>query len=98
MQFASLMSAKKVVRPVLPGTNQEWVTPSLEESADYQLLLLRAFELPPICREVIVLRDLHGHGVQEIAARLGISRAAVEKRLRRAERWLSMRSRSTRIS
>jgi DNA-directed RNA polymerase specialized sigma24 family protein len=91
MQFANLMSAKKVVRPMPPGTYAEWVPPSFCENADYQLSLLRAFELPPICREVVVLRDLHGHEVSEIAARLGISRAAVEKRLRRADRWRTSR-------
>ena len=98
MQFASPMSAKKIVRPVQPGTSEAWVTPSLEESADYQLLLLRAFELPPICREVVVLRDVHGHAVPEIAARLGISHAAVERRLRRAEKWLTARTDSQRTS
>ena len=89
MQFASLMSAKKIVSPIPLET--EWVTPRFRESAEYQLSLLRAFELPPLCREVVVLRELHGHEVGEIARRLGISRAAVEKRLRRAERWRALR-------
>jgi DNA-directed RNA polymerase specialized sigma24 family protein len=83
------MSAKKNVSPMPLET--EWVTPKFHESAEYQLSLLRAFDLPPICREVVVLRELHGHEVAEIAARLGISRAAVEKRLRRAERWRASR-------
>jgi DNA-directed RNA polymerase specialized sigma24 family protein len=91
MQFANPMSAKKIVRPIPLEPSAEWVPPSFRESAEYQLSLLRAFELPPICREVVVLRELHGHEVAEIAERLGISHAAVEKRLRRAERWRASR-------
>ena len=60
--------------------------PQNHGSASYQLSMLRAFELPPLYREVVVLRELHGHAVHEIAALLGISRSPVEKRLRRAGR------------
>jgi DNA-directed RNA polymerase specialized sigma24 family protein len=72
--------------PKRSPTALSWVAPGFEESADHQLRLLRAFDLPPLYREVVVLRELHGHAVPEIAALLGVSRSAVEKCLRRAER------------
>lgn len=57
-----------------------------EGNTAFQVSMLRAYELPPLYREVVVLRELHGHAVPEIAALLGISCGAVEKRLRRANR------------
>lgn len=59
-------------------------------------LLLDAIEsLPPRCREVFILRKLHGLSQKEIAARLGISERTVEVQgsagLDRCERYLRIR-------
>ncbi|BCA57169.1 DNA-directed RNA polymerase sigma-70 factor [Nitrospira sp. KM1] len=48
-------------------------------------LLLRSIdELPPRCREVLILRKLEELDNGQIAQRLGISRSMVEKHLRKA--------------
>ena len=60
--------------------------PGIEQSAEYQLWLLRSFDLPPLCREILVLREVCGHPVPEIAELLGVRRSVVEKCLRRAQR------------
>jgi RNA polymerase sigma factor (sigma-70 family) len=48
--------------------------------------MLRAFLLPPACRDVFVLRDIQGYTLPEVAAVLGISRKVVNRHLRRARR------------
>jgi RNA polymerase sigma factor (sigma-70 family) len=50
--------------------------------------MLRAFLLPPACRNVFVLRDIQGYTLPEVAAVLGISRNEVTRQLRRARREL----------
>jgi len=59
--------------------------PSADE-ASFQLTLLRAFLLPPACRDVFVLREIQGYTLPEVAATLGISKNDVTKHLRRARR------------
>ncbi len=59
-------------------------------------LLLEAIEaLPPRCREVVILRKLHGLSPREIASRLGISEGTVHihgaKGVRRCEEFLRQR-------
>ncbi len=63
---------------------------------DEMELLLEAIErLPPRCREVVILRKLHGLSPQEIASRLGISEGTVHlhgaKGVRRCEEFLRQR-------
>ena len=47
-------------------------------------LIRNVDDLPPRCRQVFILRKLHGLGQAEIAKSLGISRNMVEKHLRNA--------------
>lgn len=69
----------------------EWVrehSPSAEHVI-YQRQRLQAFEqavksLPARSREVFILRKLHGNTHDQIAARTGLSKAAIEKHLYRA--------------
>lgn len=65
-------------------------------SRDEMELLLEAIEtLPPRCREVVILRKLHGLSPPEIARRLGISEGTVHvhgaKGVRRCEEFLRQR-------
>jgi RNA polymerase sigma-70 factor (ECF subfamily) len=59
--------------------------PSLEqEAADQQkLAILRGVidELPPRCRQVFALHNIHGMSYSEIAKDLGISESGVEKHI-----------------
>ena len=59
---------------------------ALEDEASFQLTLLRAFMLPPACRDVFVLKEIQGYTLPEVAATLGISKDDVTKHLRRARR------------
>ncbi len=63
---------------------------------DERELLLEAIEaLPMRCREVVILRKLHGLSPREIATRLGISEGTVHvhgaKGVRRCEEFLRLR-------
>lgn len=61
-------------------------------SEEITLLLEAIASLPPRCREIVILRKLHGLSQKEIAARLGIAERTVEvqgtKGLDRCERFL----------
>jgi RNA polymerase sigma-70 factor (ECF subfamily) len=48
-------------------------------------------KLPPLLREVLILRDLEERSVEEIAAQLGITESAVKSRLARARPMLRER-------
>jgi len=48
--------------------------------------MLRALMLPPRCRDVFVLKQIHGYTPAEVAAVLGMSTGDVRKHLRRALR------------
>ena len=52
----------------------------------FQLVMLRALLLPPRCRDVFVLKEIHGYTPAEIAAALGISTTDVNRHLRKAMR------------
>jgi len=47
--------------------------------------------IPPLLREVVVLRDLHGRPLQDVADHLGITVAATKSRLLRARSELRQR-------
>jgi len=47
--------------------------------------------IPPLLREVVVLRDLRGHPLQDVADRLGITVAATKSRLLRGRTELRQR-------
>ncbi|HMK23276.1 MAG TPA: sigma factor-like helix-turn-helix DNA-binding protein [Terriglobales bacterium] len=55
----------------------------------FQLTMLRALLLPPRCRDVFVLKEIHGYKPAEIAAALGMSTNEVKRHLRRALREMS---------
>ncbi|WP_286157320.1 sigma-70 family RNA polymerase sigma factor [Sinorhizobium sp. RAC02] len=71
-----------------PAIEQPADTPSPEEQVDYRqrlVLLTRIVDdLPPRQKQAFVLHKFDGLGHQEIAAKLGISRSAVEKLLMKA--------------
>lgn len=54
----------------------------------FQLTMLRALLLPPRCRDVFVLTEMHGYSQPEVAKVLGISKDEVRKQLRRAVRGM----------
>lgn len=60
--------------------------PGEEAVAPIQLTMLRAFLLPPACRNVFVLRNIQGYTLPEVAAVLGIRRSEVTRHLQRARR------------
>lgn len=55
----------------------------------FQLTMLRAMLLPPRCRDVYVLKEMHGYAPDEIARALGMSTTDVKRHLRRAVREMS---------
>ena len=57
----------------------------------FQLTMLRALLLPPRCRDVYVLKEMHGYTPDEIASALRISITDVKRHLRRAMREMSGR-------
>ena len=62
------------------------VIPGQDSSRSFQLTMLRAFLLPPACRDVFVLKEIQGFTLPEVAAVLGISETCATKHLRRAHR------------
>jgi DNA-directed RNA polymerase specialized sigma24 family protein len=52
----------------------------------FQLTMLRALLLPPRCRDVYVLKEMHGYTPDEIATALSMSTTDVKRHLRRAVR------------
>lgn len=67
------------VQPASGGANAEPVQL-------FQLTMLRALLLPPRCRDVFVLKEVHGYAPGEIATALGISTTDVKRHLRKAMR------------
>jgi len=57
-----------------------------EEPGRFQCTILRALELPKAHRDVLLLKDIQGHTLQEIAAILGISIDTARVRLKHARR------------
>ena len=55
-----------------------------EQPGAFQCIILRALELPKAYREVLLLKDIQGHSLMEIAAILGISIETARARLKRA--------------
>lgn len=56
----------------------------MEQPGAFQCMLLRAFELPKMDRDVFLLKQVHGHSPAKIAAILGISVETVLARLETA--------------
>ncbi len=67
-----------------PGPDREMI--ARDELRQLRIALDR---LPPRCREAIVLGHIEGRSGQEIAARMGVSEAAVSKHLRNGIRALT---------
>ncbi|MBC3349371.1 sigma-70 family RNA polymerase sigma factor [Pseudomonas sp. SWRI196] len=78
-------------------SEERFFTPSPHTSLDHGQrldLLQRALaELPPLCRESFLLRKLEGLSHPQIAERLGISRALVEKHIVNAMKHCRIRVR-----
>ena len=62
------------------------VKPGEDSGVSFQLRMLRAFLLPPACRDVFVLKEIQGYTLLEVAAVLGISKDEVTRNLQRARR------------
>lgn len=60
----------------------------MEQPGAFQCMLLRAFELPRVERDVYLLKEVQGHNPAEIAAILGIGVETVQARLKRARRTI----------
>ncbi|MDD9947192.1 MAG: sigma-70 family RNA polymerase sigma factor [Myxococcales bacterium] len=73
-------------RALMAGSEAGAQLPGAPRSADdLRIDIARALEsLPATHREVIIMRDLEGCTITEMATRLGISRAATKSRLHRA--------------
>lgn len=76
------------VSPALLTDWREIPSEALERSEVRGLLTTAVTELPPIYREIFVLRDVEELSVNEAAAALGISVALVKVRLHRARMML----------
>ncbi|WP_335944510.1 sigma-70 family RNA polymerase sigma factor [Pseudomonas sp. G166] len=78
-------------------SEERFFTPSPQTSLDHGQrldMLQRALaELPPLCRESFLLRKLEGLSHPQIAERLGISRALVEKHIVNAMKHCRVRVR-----
>lgn len=68
------------------GAGDPDVQPNGGTNRLFQLTMLRALLLPPRCRDVYVLSEMHGYTLQEVSRVLGISKDDVKKHLRRAQR------------
>jgi DNA-directed RNA polymerase specialized sigma24 family protein len=64
---------------------------SVEPTQLFQLTMLRALLLPPRCRDVYVLKEIHGYTPADIATALGLSTTEVKRHLRRAYREMSQK-------
>jgi RNA polymerase sigma factor (sigma-70 family) len=60
----------------------------MEKWGNFQRVLLHAFELRQLYREVFLLRDIQGHTLSEVASILGVSRDTAAARLKQARREL----------
>jgi len=69
---------------VLPGDDVPTPSESASRSQEYGLLAAAIAELPPRCREVLVLRKFEHLSQREIAQRLRISEHTVEAQLTKA--------------
>lgn len=58
----------------------------MEAPGAFQLMLLRALELPKADRDVFLLKEVQGHTLAEISTILGITAETALVRLRRARR------------
>lgn len=61
-------------------------TREMEAPGAFQLMLLRALELPKTYRDVFLLKEVQGHTLAEISTILGITAETALLRLRRARR------------
>lgn len=79
-----MIRSRRLREQAFLGTSS--VKPDAGPDQLFQLTMLRALLLPPRCRDVFVLTELHGYTVPEVATVLGISKEDVKKHLRRALR------------
>jgi DNA-directed RNA polymerase specialized sigma24 family protein len=63
----------------------------VSEPAEFQRIVMHAFGLHPMFRSVFLLCDIRGFTIGETATILGISHAAVIRRLRRARHEVNTR-------
>jgi RNA polymerase sigma factor (sigma-70 family) len=79
-----MIQDRQVRVKALAGTSS--VKPGAGSDQLFQVTLL----LPPRCRDVFVLTEMHGYTMPEVAKVLGISKDSVEKHLRRALREMQI--------
>ena len=60
----------------------------MDESLDVHTLAQALNNLPPRCRQVVWMRRVENHSQKEVAKRLGIGEAMVEKHIAKAMRRL----------
>jgi RNA polymerase sigma-70 factor (ECF subfamily) len=85
-------SARRHEQPLPePGEGQEPAVPSDYPAATVEVLTVRTglARLKPADRAVLVLADLEGRSMQEVARVLGVTRVAVKLRASRARRRLA---------
>ncbi|MFN7931811.1 MAG: sigma-70 family RNA polymerase sigma factor [Bryobacteraceae bacterium] len=79
------------------GAIRELPTPGPNPEAEFarremaQILAYEVRHIPPLMRDVVVLRDVHELPMEEVARRLGISVSAAKSRLLRARAELRQR-------
>ena len=78
-------------RPMELPAHEPTQEATLGNSQLYAHLHAEVAQLPPIFREVIVLRDLESFSTEETAIRLGLSEPALKSRLSRARAMLRER-------
>ena len=87
-------NARSPVAPTHPADEEQAPSPSPAVEAivmareEWGLMQQAVSQLPPGCRQVLLLRTVDRLSHEEIAARLGLARSSVEKHLMRAVRLL----------
>lgn len=78
-------------RPREYATDEATAEQSLGDSELMKHLRAETQKLPPLLRDVLVMRDLEEQSIEDIAAKLGITESAVKSRLARARPMLRER-------
>ena len=84
MRTSQIVRGRFVQQKSTPGVQK--TTPRMDQPGAFQLTLLRAYGLSKAYRDVFLLKEIQGHTLAEIAAKLGISIDTAMVRLQRARR------------
>jgi len=84
MRTSDTARGRFVQQKSFPGVQK--AASRMDQPGSFQLTLLRAYGLSKVYRDVFLLKEIQGHTLAEIAAKLGISIDTAMVRLQRARR------------